>query len=362
VTITNFPSQEKTSSTAKEEVLLTEIKSPDGNEKKRYLSIDLFRGFAVACMVFVNTLSSFENVPWWSKHAQDFGLTYVDLIAPFFLFAIALTYKLSFTRTVQRSGYLEAFLKFLRRYAALLGFGFLGSWLIAPTGITFDWGVLQAIGLAGIFTLFFILLPRLYRFLVALLLLVLYQYLLGLTVTIDGVLITISELGFQSSHGGIIGGLGYALLLLLSTAIIDDFRTSNKTTILLLGGLFALLGGGIHYLWRFTGFPSYGGISKHRITPAYISLTVGLSAIIFWLFWFLFDKKNLSKGKSYFLQPVGKNALFLYMIHPLFAVLLFFTFGAQAHVALAFFSGFLNVALVWLIAWLLDRKKIYIII
>ena len=85
-------------------------------EKIRYISIDVFRGLAIATMIFVNTIASFNNTPAWSKHALDFGLTYVDLVAPFFIFAIALTFKMSFTSSLKREGRLKAYLKFNRRY------------------------------------------------------------------------------------------------------------------------------------------------------------------------------------------------------------------------------------------------------
>lgn len=48
------------------------------DKKKRYLSIDLFRGLAIVGMVFVNIISNFDNIPDWSKHTADYGLTYVD--------------------------------------------------------------------------------------------------------------------------------------------------------------------------------------------------------------------------------------------------------------------------------------------
>ncbi len=64
--------------------------SSDIKKKIRYMSIDVFRGIVIVAMVFVNTLSEFNTTPAWSKHAIDFGLTYVDLVAPFFIFAIAL--------------------------------------------------------------------------------------------------------------------------------------------------------------------------------------------------------------------------------------------------------------------------------
>ena len=91
-------------------------------------------------MVYVNTLAEYQATPWWTKHIADFGLTYVDLIAPFFIFAIALTYKMSFMSSVKNVGYLQTYIKFIRRYAALLGFGFLGSLIVTPNGIIFGQG------------------------------------------------------------------------------------------------------------------------------------------------------------------------------------------------------------------------------
>jgi len=201
-------------------------------EKIRYMSIDVFRGLAIAAMIFVNTISPFENTPAWSKHAIDFGLTYVDLVAPFFIFAIALTFKMSFTSTLKREGRIQAYVKFIRRYAAFLGFGLMGSIFISPAGINFGWGVLQSIGIAGIFTVFFIEIPRFYRFIIGFMLLEIYQFVIGLTVNVDGVFMTISDLGFGDAHGGFIGGFGYGVMMLLSTAIVYDFRELKKTTFL----------------------------------------------------------------------------------------------------------------------------------
>ena len=55
------------------------------SQSKRYISIDVFKAISITLMVYVNTLRPYENVPAWSKHAVDFGLTFVDLIAPFFI-------------------------------------------------------------------------------------------------------------------------------------------------------------------------------------------------------------------------------------------------------------------------------------
>ncbi|NHK31185.1 MAG: DUF1624 domain-containing protein [Asgard group archaeon] len=331
-------------------------------KKVRYLSIDVFRGLAIAAMIFVNTLSEFNTTPTWSKHAIDFGLSYVDLVAPFFIFAIALTYRMSFNRYLKTEGALKAYIRILRRYAAFLGFGFLGSLFITTDGINFGWTVLQAIGLAGIFTLFFIQLPRIYRFILGIIFLEIYQYVIGITVNIEGTLISISNLGFNDSHGGFIGGFGYGAMMLLSTAIIDDFREINKSEILIFGSIFSIIGVGLHFLWVYTGFPLYGGLSKLRVTHSYVFLSVGLASIAFWLIWLIYDYRLLTKRKSYFLQPQGKNAFLLYIIQPIFLGLSILYLKDDAHVALVFLSGIINIAAIWGIGYFLDKKKIYVII
>src|SRR5512140_710666 len=70
----------------------------------RLASIDQFRGLSIVLMVLANYLAGVTLVPAWLRHAPDIGLTVIDLIAPFFIFAIALTYGLSWSRRRARDG------------------------------------------------------------------------------------------------------------------------------------------------------------------------------------------------------------------------------------------------------------------
>ena len=56
--------------------------------QKRYLSLDVFRGFTVALMILVNNPGSFSNIFWPLDHATWNGCTLADLVFPFFLFAV----------------------------------------------------------------------------------------------------------------------------------------------------------------------------------------------------------------------------------------------------------------------------------
>lgn len=330
--------------------------------KIRYLSIDVFRAIAIIGMIFVDVIAPFDKVPSWSKHAPNYGLTYVDLVAPLFIFAIGLTYKISYNSNYKKHGWLHTFLRFLRRYAAFIGMGILGSvYFVTSDGIKFSWAVLQAIGVAGIFTLLFLHVPRIVRFLLCFIFLGVYQYILTISIQVEGMMMTLGQLAWVDEHGGIIGGIGFSIMMLLSVTIIEDFRKTDKKQILSLGILLTILGIALHLIWYYTEFPPYGGISKEHVTPAYVLLTAGLGAILFWIIWFVYDYKKLTKNKS-ILQPMGKNSFFLYILHPLFILLASLLLPQDSHVVLVIFFGILSVVLLWLVAFLLDKKKIYIII
>ena len=70
----------------------------------RIASIDIFRGITMAVMIFVNALDGVHGLPWWTHHARanvDL-MTYVDMVFPFFLFAVGLSLPLAVERRLQR--------------------------------------------------------------------------------------------------------------------------------------------------------------------------------------------------------------------------------------------------------------------
>ena len=354
-------------STYQEKIVKEESQKEVVVKTPRYLSIDVFRGLAIAVMIFANVIAHFNNVPTWSKHAVDYGLTYVDLGATFFIFAIGLTFAMSFNRSSEKIGWFQTILRFLRRYAALYGMGALGAiYFFTDKGILFSWGVLQAIGLAGIFTMFLIKFHRAIRFAIGIGCLIVYQYILIISVQVRTELggtemVLLGNLNLLDTHGGIIGGIGYCILLLLSTAIVDDFRKTKKWFVLVCGVIFTAGGIILDIIWRYTSWPPFGGISKERVTASFILLTVGLGAILFWFLWFVYDKKQLTKNRS-ILQPMGRNSILMYILHPIFIGLTSLILGIDAHVALVFFLGIISVVILWVLAFFLNKKKFYIVI
>ena len=150
--------------------------------QNRIEAIDQYRGIAIILMVIANYLFDVTTIPGWLKHAPDIGLTVIDLIAPFFIFAIGLTYRASYRARLQRDGFGRTWGHFLRRWLALIGIGAIisaGEVLVGKNASPISWGVLQAIGITGIVTLLVIGARPLWRALIGLAVLAVYQVLLA---------------------------------------------------------------------------------------------------------------------------------------------------------------------------------------
>jgi heparan-alpha-glucosaminide N-acetyltransferase len=78
----------------------------------RVISIDVFRGLTMAVMIFVNALSEVRGLPWWTYHAPASVdvMTYVDMVFPFFLFAVGISLPLSVAQRLKRNSSSSALL------------------------------------------------------------------------------------------------------------------------------------------------------------------------------------------------------------------------------------------------------------
>ncbi len=320
--------------------------------KQRILSIDIFRGIIICLMVIVNSMSHFEGMPIWNQHTPDFGLQYVDLGSPWFLFVIGLTYRRSFLSTAKREGYLEAYLKIFRRYGTLLGLGFIYNIVVTPEGIRFGWGVFQVLGLAGLATLCVIGFPKWVRFSVGIVLGVVYEVLTRVTLNIEGTLLTVSELNLTDFHGGIFGGVGFTVILILATAVNDDISDHSHYRLLLYGSIFVIFG---------LLYSLVLGVSMHRVSTAYVALSFGISCFTYFFFWFTVDRHRWLSFLVNAFQPVGKNAFACFLLHGVISGLIHI-FPPTISPWLTWGLAFGNLWVVWITAYLLDKNHIYIIL
>jgi predicted acyltransferase len=315
---------------------------------ERIISIDQFRGFAILTMALANYMDVVIVIPAWLKHAPDIGLTVIDLIAPFFIFAISLTYGLSFHQRLERDGAFVTYNQFFVRYLAIIGLGAIasaGETAVGknPSGI--DWGVLQAIGMAGLITLLVIGLPAIYRWLIGAGILVVYQ------VILDHFLLNLTIL---SPHGGLFGSLNWGAMLILGTALADLFHDQGRWKKYIPWASLAILAVGII-------LALFIPVSKHRVSSSYVLISLGASALLFLLFNWLSNRFN---WKGRFLVAWGKNPLVLYFLHYLI-IGIFFVPGIPAiyqaaPVWLVSLELVILIGGVSAVAFWLDRKNIVI--
>ena len=315
---------------------------------KRISSIDQFRGFAILTMVLANFMSAILLIPAWLKHAPDIGLTVIDLIAPFFIFAISLTYGQAFQRRLERDGAFHAYSYFLSRYLAIVGLGAIisaGETAVGENASGIDWGVLQAIGMAGLVTLLVIRLPSIYRWIIGVGILVIYQLIL------DNFLL---DFTLRSPHGGLFGALDWSAMMILGTALVDMFYSEGKGKKAFPWVSAAILAAGI-------ALALITPISKHRVSSSYVLVALGISALLFLLFHFLAERLN---WQGRFLLVWGKNPLTLYFLHYIL-IGIFFLPGIPgiyqaAPLWLVLLEMIFLITMISLVAYWLDRKKIII--
>lgn len=279
---------------------------------KRLVALDNFRGCALFLMAAGDYLAGVKRIPHFLKHAPDIGLTIADIVAPFFIFAIALTYGQAFQRRYQTIGALHTYFHFVKRYATLISIGFVLSsgeiWVGVNQG-GINWGVLQSIGFAGLLTLSIINRSLRIRLSCGLILLFGYQYLLDTRW---------HEIVLRSPHGGILryyresssrpGGTGqgafsWAAMLILATVLSDVYYRKTLKYFGSVSGLTILAGLALAY---------FIPISKNRVSGSYVVLCLGISALVFYLFVWL-ERRQIATFS--FLNVWGKNPLLIYLLH-----------------------------------------------
>ncbi len=285
-----------------------ENKNPVG----RISSIDQFRGFAIVTMVLANYMGGVALIPGWLKHAPDVGLTVIDLIAPFFIFAIGLTYGLSWNRRAAHQGLAKTSQHFITRFTAIIGIGAVlsaGEIWLQIDGTTVNWGVLQAIGVAGVLTLLVIGLSTRWRLLIGLAILAIYQYMLD-TSWLTTVL--------HSPHGGLPGSISWGGMMILATVLADLYHDPARRRLFMPASLLTLLLG--------IALAFVLPLSKNRVSSSYVLISLGISGLLFILLDWLVSRWKLQVA---LLVTWGKNPLVLYVLH-LLLIGIFFLPGIPA--------------------------------
>lgn len=264
----------------------------------RVEAIDQYRGFAILLMVLADYLARVNVVPDWLKHAPDVGYTVIDVVAPLFVFAIGLTFGLSFRRRLARSGAWATYENFVRRNLALIGLGFLLTLGGSMTGIyrsTVNWGLLQALGAAGLIALPFIRLRTGLRVVVGLGLLTGYQAML------DRAWLDLVQ---AAPHNGPWGALSWGAMLILGTALADLYHDEAQRRLFPWAGLVTVIMG--------LALTAWVPLSKGRASASYVLVSLGASVLVFYAFHLLASQLG---RRLPMLSEWGRNPLLLYVLH-----------------------------------------------
>ena len=314
---------------------------------QRYLSIDVYKGIMIAFAIFINATSYFQYCPAWNKGSELYGLTYVDLFGPLFLFALTLTFKTSFTRRSAKFGVFKTYQHFFRRFSLYLLIGFAISLDIKLTGINFRWGTLQMLGMTGFFLLLTIRIKPHIRMLMAISLIILHDF----------VMLQISELEIACiPHGGVLGLLSWFSFATFAL-LVNEYFISNKNKIHfgLFGIFFLLLGIG-------TGF--FLDVSRQLVNMTFILISLGISILVCLILYYIFEELSGMRvwlKKERFLSVLGKNTLFLYILQSFFKIIPYFLLPYNTIPIIFFSFGILMVFLNYILAFFLDRFQIYLV-
>ncbi len=110
-----------------QKIRIEAVPCPDSRpQPSRVVSIDIFRGLTMLIMVFVNQVGEMKGLPWWTYHmpASANGMTYVDVVFPFFLFIVGMSVPLAIRRRLsERESVLAMCLHVVSRSVALVALG-----------------------------------------------------------------------------------------------------------------------------------------------------------------------------------------------------------------------------------------------
>ena len=386
--------------------------------KERYYSLDVFRGATVALMILVNNPGSWSHIYGPLKHAPWHGVTPTDLVFPFFLFAVGNAMAFVLPR-LREQGPSVFWRKVIKRTLLIFAIGLFLNWSpfvrwsgenlvfkhwVDPnnpdSGIRI-FGVLQRIAVAYFFAMvisyFSSLRTAVY---ISLVILLLYWALLlvggtGDPYSLEGFLGTRVDLavlgiphvykgeGVPFDPEGIVSSIAAVSQVLFGYFTGKFIREKGKNFDMLAQLLLAgIVLAGIGLAWGLV-FP----INKKIWTSSYVLYTTGLAIMILGLFIYLIEFKNIKGWWSRFFDVFGRNPLFIFVMsgflprvigmfrwqtgvndqgNPVYTSFLpwfYKTFcapiGADPRIGSLVYA-ILFITAFWLMAWWLDRKKIYI--
>ena len=373
---------------------MTTIKSTESTtaskQSNRVTSIDAFRGFTVLAMIFVIQVAGYTNLPltmsWFGsppvstfKHAADavgattgIGLTFTDLVAPFFVFIVGMVIPLSRKRRGgawwKHVGNRTVMLILLGVVYISLALGSAHEW----GGLSYWWGILQAIGIAYFMGAASMLLPRWQRWLLVLVIASFHLYMslsfhwwLHLGNPQNGFW-TIANLSGDpltplTIHCTPWASISYGLITVVGTILGESLLSKSHKTIithsLIIGAVLCAAG----YLLHLYDWPVFA-MNKETVSVSYSLFTSGFSAITFLIFYLIMDVAKYQKWAWAFIV-FGSNALLGYFLQPIVRIFVDALGFKPYYVGLSgwygMFIGLIWTALLWVVLLWCNKRNIY---
>jgi predicted acyltransferase len=314
--------------------------------RERIDALDATRGCAILLMILVNFVAQYAVIPGWTKHAVGDGFTYVDAIAPAFVFVMGLSAGLSFDRRREAGGLGRTVLHALVRYGVLFLFGSLGTAVVYAAFGFIEWNIFQTLAVAGLAGFLFLFIrPPALRAPVALLLMAGYQA--ALSLALSGSVFGAADSDIFPS---LVQSLALATIFIYGSGLSGGARrgriaaAAGATAGLSLGAAFLLM----HWL------PPNRGMGS----VTYLLLGLGFAAACLLLF--RGAEQLLGLKRIPLLSTLGRNSLVIFMLAAVLTKALnaLLTEGAGLLPILATAAGLEAVCLVT--AVILDRRGIYI--
>ncbi|QNA85161.1 DUF5009 domain-containing protein [Sphingomonas sp. So64.6b] len=309
---------------------------------RRDLALDAFRGLAVLGMVLVNLQGSGPVAFGMFEHAAWDGVSFADLVFPFFLLAAGLAVPLALDQRAHHGVPAGVFVAVLRRAVLLFLIGAAINWLYRPDLDLHQLrvaGVLQRIAIVYLACAWLCLSVKGWRvaLIVALLLLVAHGILLllpaqgeasasfargaGITAWLDRVALPGRPFRPDYDPEGLLSTLSAIASGMIGVAVQRAVQGS-ATPLRIIGAaaIVCLLLAGVATLW----WP----LNKALWTPSFALLTAGLGLVL-WVAlrggWSWFG----ASGVARFTVVLGQTALTLYVVQALLAAVLIQQIGGE---------------------------------
>jgi predicted acyltransferase len=386
---------------------------------QRFYSLDVFRGATVALMILVNNPGNWGHIFPPLEHAGWHGVTPTDLVFPFFLFAVgnAMAFVMPkldaagegvFWKKIIKRTLLIFFIGVFLNWFPFIKYNEAGNFIGKPFETLRLFGVLQRIAISYFFASVIVHYFKVRgSFVVGTFILLAYWFLtvaanptdpyslhgwfgtnidkalIGEKHMYHGEGIAFDPEGLMNSFAAIVQViLGY----LVGNYILQKGKTQEMLNGLFVAGCVLVFGG---FCWDMV-FP----LNKKIWTSSYTIYTTGLALLVLSLMIYLIEFKGSPQGPvgkgwwSRFFDVFGKNALFIFAMSALIPKTLWLiriSNGLNAegkpkylnplnwfyeNVCKPIFPGdprigsliyaLCFIGMMWFLAWVLDKKKIYI--